>query len=467
MAAVGAMGDREARGKARARATGAAGAPPPVRRPRGDSAPAETLAELSAAGRPLAGLTRADVERMVAAAGSTSELDLRGADLRHADLSDLDLSGAHLERARLDGARLIAANLQEAQLQHAQLEAADLRGAILSGARLDGADLSGAHLDGASLQGAYLTFAHLAHARLDGAHLRGAHLEDATLWGASLSGAELDGCHFSGADLHDTDLDGAFFAGCALADADIALIRWEPLRAGEELAARRAVLGERPEMFRAAADAYRRLRQACAAQGLYERAGELYRREMRMRQRSLGFETLLAVMRTPVLRQVTRAAIVVAVAAVVLLKRPLEALSKPLGPAPRLGRGAFAALRAAWLSATRLLRPASGWAWHVALEALCGYGERVGRVLIAAAILMVGMALVYLRLGQLTEPDGSTVTSFWHALYFSACSFSSIGYAAFAPNAHGLAKWLGVAESFSGNFLLALFLVTFTRKLTR
>ena len=63
--------------------------------------------------------------------------------------------------------------------------------------------------------------------------------------------------------------------------------------------------------------------------------------------------------------------------------------------------------------------------------------------------------------------DGATVTSFWHALYFSACSFSSIGYAAFAPNAHGLAKWLGVCESLTGNFLLALFLVTFTRKLTR
>jgi Ion channel len=88
-------------------------------------------------------------------------------------------------------------------------------------------------------------------------------------------------------------------------------------------------------------------------------------------------------------------------------------------------------------------------------------------VVIAAAIVIVGMALMYLRLGQLTEQDGTTVTSFFHALYFSACSFSSIGYAAFAPNAHSLAKWLGVAESLTGNFLLALFLVTFTRKLTR
>ena len=80
---------------------------------------------------------------------------------------------------------------------------------------------------------------------------------------------------------------------------------------------------------------------------------------------------------------------------------------------------------------------------------------------------MLAMAAVYLRLGQLTEPNGHVVTSYWHALYFSACSFSSIGYAAFAPNASGLSKWLGVAESFLGNFLLALFLVTFTRKLTR
>jgi Ion channel len=124
-------------------------------------------------------------------------------------------------------------------------------------------------------------------------------------------------------------------------------------------------------------------------------------------------------------------------------------------------------VRVAAMAARRLWRPFVRWTWHAALELLCGHAERLGRVVVAAGAIMVGMAAVSLRLGQLTEVNGRAVVSFWQALYFSACSFSSIGYAAFAPNAHGLAKWLRVGESFTGNFLLALFLVTFTRKLTR
>lgn len=344
------------------------------------------------------------------------------------------------------------------------MEAADLRGAILTGAYLEDADLSGAHLEGASLQGARMSHTHLAHAFLDGAHLRGAHLDEATLWGASLRGVELDGGHFTGADMHDAVLDGAFFAGCMLVDADLALVRWSSLRAGEELAAMQAPLLERPEAFRLAGDAYRRLRQACAAQGLYDRAGELYRKEMRMRQRALGTEAWIGLLRLPVLGILVRVASVVALVLAMGLRRLAQVVAHPLHPALTPVRKVAAFLGG---GLARVWRPGVRWLWHVALEALCGYGERVGRVLVAAALVMIGMALVYLRLGQLTEQDGTIVTSFWHALYFSACSFSSIGYAAFAPNAHGLAKWLGVAESFTGNFLLALFLVTFTRKLTR
>ncbi len=431
-------------------------------------------------------LTRADVERMLAAAPANA-VDLRGADLRHADLSGLHLSGMNLHGARLDGAsledtdlraadlggahlpgaRMTRTDLTEAQLEHAYLEGADLRGATLIEAHLDHADLSGAHLEKAALQGAHLRAAHLAHARLDGAHLRGAHLDEATLWGATLYGAELEGGHFSGADFHDADLNGAFFAGCILADADLALARWKTLRAGEEVVAAQVPVAERPEQYQAAADAYRRLRQACAAQGLYDRAGDLYRREMRMRQAALACETLWALWTMPALGSVARLVAATYQLSTRLYGRAMRPVAAPLRRMAAIVRRVSALARAFTEALARLVRPGVRWAWHVILEVLCGYGERVGRVIVVGGAVMLGMALVYLRLGQLTEVDGRTVTSFWHALYFSACSFSSIGYAAFAPNAHGLAKWLGVAESFTGNFLLALFLVTFTRKLTR
>jgi pentapeptide repeat protein/ion channel len=385
--------------------------------------------------------------------------DLRGADLRAMDLAAANLAGADLRGTALDGAHLGGADLTAAQLDGARLEGADLRHARLTGASLRQAELSGAHLEQALLHGAHLEGAHLPHARLDGARLRDAHFEGATLWGASLRGAELDGGHFSGADLHDVDLDGAFFAGSTLADADLALARWGDHGAGEELAARRAPLAERAEQYLVAADAYRRLRQACSAQGLYGRAGELYRSEMRMRQAAYASEFARGLSAVPVLGAIPRA-----IFGYLAARGARRAAANPSETRPAALSTLLDAPGRAWRA---VVGPLARWLWHAALEVLCGHGERVGRVLVAGLVVIIGMALVYLRLGQLTEGNGTVVTSYWHALYFSACSFTSIGYAAFSPGAVGVAKWLGVAESFTGNFLLALFLVTFTRKLTR
>lgn len=421
----------------------------------------------SALEHPTVRLTRADVARLLATADSGVALDLRGTDLRGADLGGMNLAGADLRTAQMQRAKLAHTNLSEARLDEANLDAADLRGAILTEATLDQAQLSGTHLEGAALQGASLVEAHLAHANLEGARLRGARLDGATLWGTRLRGAELDGAHFGGADLHEADLYGAFLAGCALADADLALLRWDGLRAGEELAAERAPLTERPEAYTAAADAYRRLRQACTAQGLYDRAGEIYRREMRMRRNAHGYTVLAALWGASLPRMIPPGAFtVLAVLSVPLarMRRAARPVWHLLEPLITQIHAAIRAVRLAWRA---ICRPAVRWLWYVTLETLCGYGERVGRVLVAAVVVIVGMAVVYLRLGQLTEANGHVVTSFWHALYFSVCSFTSIGYATFAPNAAGLSKWLGVTESFTGNFLLALFLVTFTRKLTR
>jgi len=66
---------------------------------------------------------------------------------------------------------------------------ADLRGANLRGANLYGADLRGANLRGADLYGADLR----------GANLRGANLYGADLYGANLRGADLYGAYLRGA----------------------------------------------------------------------------------------------------------------------------------------------------------------------------------------------------------------------------------------------------------------------------
>lgn len=62
-----------------------------------------------------------------------------------------DLRGANLREANLGGAKLSGANLRAADLREANLGGADLIGANLSGANLSEADLSGADLRGTCL----------------------------------------------------------------------------------------------------------------------------------------------------------------------------------------------------------------------------------------------------------------------------------------------------------------------------
>lgn len=63
-------------------------------------------------------------------------LDLRGTNLRYANLSNVDLSGADLRYADLRGANLSGANLSGANLRYADLRYADLSGVNLSNADL-------------------------------------------------------------------------------------------------------------------------------------------------------------------------------------------------------------------------------------------------------------------------------------------------------------------------------------------
>ncbi|MBE9482221.1 MAG: pentapeptide repeat-containing protein [Chloroflexi bacterium] len=97
------------------------------------------------------------------------------------------------------------------------------------------------------------------------------------------------------------------------------------------------------------------------------------------------------------------------------------------------------------------------WIWRL----LCGYGEEWPRVIIWAATVVFGLALIYFAIGTLTP------NTFLNSLYYSAVSFTALGYGTWAPNPTGWVKGLGAVEAFVGVFMMALFLVTFTRKMTR
>jgi len=175
---------------------------------------------------------------------------LQGAILLNADLRRANLQSARLQGARLARAGLRSANLTGANLQGADLRGADLQGATLSKAKLQGADLrsgelQGANLSSAKLQGADLSVAEskdgssaptkLQGADLNSAELQGAKLRSAQLQGADLSSAKLHGADLSPDEINDrvfppTNLEGAKLRKAQLQGADL---RWTKLQAAD------------------------------------------------------------------------------------------------------------------------------------------------------------------------------------------------------------------------------------------
>jgi hypothetical protein len=92
------------------------------------------------------------------------------------------------------------------------------------------------------------------------------------------------------------------------------------------------------------------------------------------------------------------------------------------------------------------------------MRALFGYGERWRNILIWMAAFLILFAAAYYFGGKLGPLD---------SLYFSAVSFTALGYGRWALKPIGWVKGLGALEAFVGVFMMALLLVTFFRKWTR
>jgi hypothetical protein len=117
--------------------------------------------------------------------------NLNRVDLASRRLYDIDLSGALLEGAQLNDTHFHDANLSGAWLRRAGLNKARLNGANLSGAVLYEADLTEAEFFRANLSGAYLTGAVLERTRLLDADLRGAYFYRARLSETEMMASQL------------------------------------------------------------------------------------------------------------------------------------------------------------------------------------------------------------------------------------------------------------------------------------
>ncbi|MBI2873351.1 MAG: pentapeptide repeat-containing protein [Chloroflexi bacterium] len=255
----------------------------------------------------------------------------------------------------------------------------------------------------------------LSRRNVRGIDLHEMNLSCAKLQGADLRHATLDGANFEGPGAgQQTDMEGVKLFGARVTDrTELRRVQWgKKVILGDEsgMGAREdKKWGECVEVYRTLKHWYQRI-------GDNDTAGRFYYRELECQRKQVWQEW----------REIFR--------------RSLETVKK--------------------------FREVARRSWEVVkycgYEQLFGYGERPWRVVRAAVVIILGLAVAYYLLGSFVDP-----IRFLDALYFSAVSFSALGYGGWAPNPEGWARYMGVAESFLGVFTIALFLVTFTRKMVR
>lgn len=294
-------------------------------------------------------------------------------------------------------------NLSKLDLKGIWIIEAKLMRANFKGANLSNAHLERALLLNAILENTLLVEAHLENAALINASLEGAYLNNANLEGANLRGAYLKGARLVNTNLKGTDLRGAELIGVHLHRASFSFDT-----EFEQVNWGKYTVGEEELVDKA-----KHTKEQKVWLGLTE---GIYRR-LKTWHTQHGLYDMAGK----------------------FFYREMTAKRKALrwlhNPFPKIRETLY------WL--------------------LCGYGERPWQAFGSAVIIVLVAALIYFAIGTLTP------NTFPHSLYYSMVSFTALGYGSWAPEPMGWVKWLGACEAFVGVFIMALFLITFTRKMIR
>src|SRR5216684_2586151 len=388
-------------------------------------------------------------------------LDVRGADLQHADLHGLPLTrlrgglpfhkwldvteeqrrlaavlmrGANLWKAQLEGA-----DLSEAQLEGADLSGAQLKGADLSGAQLKGADLSEAQLEGASLSEAQLRGANLWKAQLEGANLSKAQLKGVNLSEAQLKGVNLIGAQLEGADLTHAQLERAYLSYAQLEGADLS---------GAQLKRailRNVILGDQQRIGPRLADL---------------QWGETNLAVVDWSQvAALGDEHQARQKKTPGGKKKGQAERVSEYQAAVRANRQLAVALQAQGLHEEAARFAYRAQRLQRI-VLRRQRKVVAYLFSGVLDLLAGYGYRPGRSVIAYLVIIVGFMGLYLLNAHFVAPH----LRWDEALVLSVSSFHGRGFFSQEISVGDTYARLAAAEAVVGLLIEISFIATFTQR---
>jgi len=99
------------------------------------------------------------------------------------------------------------------------------------------------------------------------------------------------------------------------------------------------------------------------------------------------------------------------------------------------------------------------------MNVLCGYGEKPYRIVLSALSAICLFALLYGGFGGVERAGAPTYVLRWYDyLYYSAITFTTVGYGDFIPKAAGLFRFMAACEAFCGVFVTGLFIFTLARK---
>jgi uncharacterized protein YjbI with pentapeptide repeats len=281
----------------------------------------------------------------------------------------------------------------------------------------------GCNLRGAKLVRANLKDAHLSYSDLKGADFRGANLEN-----AYLSDCNITGARFFGARLFNTKFRSNDFAGVT----GLSKERFKGLRWGWFPIYR--MLEEYPQQCEGV---YRSLMAYFSSRGLFDDASWAAYKSLVMRHRLLS-------------QRLSRSKLWGEELALAMFNdagRATELLQIMPGISPKKVSIRFVVARAAALFE---------WTKSFVLRVVVGYGEKPLRVLWNALSAILLYAMIYQKIGAINDK------SFVSCLYFSAITFTTVGYGDLAP--HGAFRLLAASEALVGVLLCGLFLFCLTRR---
>lgn len=147
-----------------------------------------------------ANLTRTNLNHIELRDANFEGVEAEGIDLWKSDVTGVNFSGANIEKGNFGHNNFTKSNLNRANFSKPRLENVNMSGMDLTDTTLVGADLSGSDLSNSNL----------SHSNLSECNFRRSNLTQTDLSSVNLSGAIMEYANISGANLDYTNLSGAF-----------------------------------------------------------------------------------------------------------------------------------------------------------------------------------------------------------------------------------------------------------------